>query len=203
MPLSEAPPHYSINPWNNVGRRRAGATAPIRSALGDGRALAVDADRDLRAPYAVAERRGPHVAFAADTHPHAGFLSGAVRLGHDAGATGLVSAAGRRAFAHTPPADGDEVDLGGLTLRALTTPAAPTSTCRTSSWTAAPNSACSPVGHRPWAPPPGPTSSAPGRRAADEHPTWRANAPRTYRFWRDVGHAAGALVAGVLATPSA
>ncbi|MFI1291721.1 hypothetical protein ACH4VM_25195 [Streptomyces sp. NPDC020792] len=107
----------------------------------------MDADRDLRAPYAVAERRGPHVAFAADTHPHAGLLSGAVRLGHDAGATVLASAAGRRAFAHTPPAGGDEVDLGGFTLRELTTPAAPTSTCRTSSWTAAPNSACSPAGH--------------------------------------------------------
>ncbi|GED90267.1 hypothetical protein TNCT6_73520 [Streptomyces sp. 6-11-2] len=114
--------------------------------LGDGPALAMDAGRDLRAPYAVAERRGPHVAFAADTHPHAGFLSGAVRLGHDAGATVLASAAGHRAFAHTPPDDGDEVDLGKLTLRALATPGAPTSPCRTSSWAAAPHSACSPAG---------------------------------------------------------
>ncbi|MEU6283363.1 MFS transporter [Streptomyces sp. NPDC047028] len=31
------------------------------------------------------------------------------------------------------------------------------------------------------------------------HPAWRANALGTYRFWRDVGYAAGALVAGVLA----
>jgi MFS family permease len=31
------------------------------------------------------------------------------------------------------------------------------------------------------------------------HPTWRANALGTYRFWRDIGYAAGALVAGVLA----
>ncbi|MFE1314959.1 rhodanese-like domain-containing protein [Streptomyces sp. NPDC058755] len=90
--------------------------------LGDGRALAVDASRDLRALRAAAERRGLAVAYAADTHLHADFLSGAVQLGHDAGATVLASAAGHRAFAHRGLADGDEVDLGGLTLRALATP---------------------------------------------------------------------------------
>ncbi|MEZ7005506.1 MFS transporter [Streptomyces sp. AD55] len=31
------------------------------------------------------------------------------------------------------------------------------------------------------------------------HPTWRANALGTYRFWRDIGYAGGALIAGVLA----
>ncbi|MCX5345946.1 MFS transporter [Streptomyces atratus] len=31
------------------------------------------------------------------------------------------------------------------------------------------------------------------------HPAWRANALGTYRFWRDLGYAAGALAAGVLA----
>lgn len=31
------------------------------------------------------------------------------------------------------------------------------------------------------------------------HPSWRANALGTDRFWRDIGYAAGALVAGVLA----
>lgn len=39
--------------------------------LGDGRALTVDASRDLRALRAAAERRGLRVAFAADTHLHA------------------------------------------------------------------------------------------------------------------------------------
>ncbi|WP_111833439.1 rhodanese-like domain-containing protein [Actinomadura madurae] len=90
--------------------------------LGDGRALAVDASRDLRALRAAAERRGLSVAFAADTHLHADFLSGAVQLGHDTGATVLASAAGRRAFPHRDLADGDEVDLGGLILRVLATP---------------------------------------------------------------------------------
>ncbi|MFZ3495826.1 MFS transporter [Streptomyces sp. 5.8] len=31
------------------------------------------------------------------------------------------------------------------------------------------------------------------------HPTWRANALGTYRFWRDIGYAVGALLAGILA----
>ncbi|XRQ09134.1 MBL fold metallo-hydrolase [Actinomadura welshii] len=90
--------------------------------LGDGRALAVDAARDLRGLHAAADRRGLTVAYAADTHLHADFVSGAVQLAHDTGATVLASAAGRRAFPHRGLADGDEVDLGGLTLRALATP---------------------------------------------------------------------------------
>ena len=90
--------------------------------LGDGRALAMDASRDLRALNTAAGRRGLRVAFAADTHLHADFLSGAVQLGHDTGATILASAAGRRTFTHRGLVDGDEVDLGGLTLRALATP---------------------------------------------------------------------------------
>ncbi|MEU8139564.1 MBL fold metallo-hydrolase [Streptodolium elevatio] len=90
--------------------------------LGDGRALAVDASRDLRTLRSAAARRGLTVAYAADTHLHADFLSGAVQLAADDGATVLASAAGHRAFDHTGLADGDEVDLGGLTLRALATP---------------------------------------------------------------------------------
>ncbi|MET7338774.1 MFS transporter [Nonomuraea sp. NPDC005650] len=31
------------------------------------------------------------------------------------------------------------------------------------------------------------------------HPAWRASALGTYRFWRDIGYAAGALIAGILA----
>ena len=90
--------------------------------LGDGRALAVDASLDLRALRTAAERHGLTVAFAADTHLHADFLSGAVQLAAAEGARLLASAAGRREFIHTGLVDGDEVDLGGLTLRALATP---------------------------------------------------------------------------------
>src|SRR5437763_12477684 len=90
--------------------------------LGDGRALAVDPPRDLRAVHAAVTRRGLRVAYAADTHLHADFLTGARQLAADHGATILASAAGHRHFDHTGLHDGDEVDLGGLTLQALATP---------------------------------------------------------------------------------
>ena len=90
--------------------------------LGDGRALAVDASRDLRSMRAALRKRKLRVAFAADTHLHADFLSGARQLAASDGASVLASAAGRREFGHTRLADGDEVDLAGLRLRALGTP---------------------------------------------------------------------------------
>jgi rhodanese-related sulfurtransferase len=62
------------------------------------------------------------VSFFAETHLHADFLSGARQLAIDNGAVVLASAAGRRQFDHRGLGDGDEVDLGGLRLRALATP---------------------------------------------------------------------------------
>lgn len=90
--------------------------------LGDGRGLAVDASRDLRALDAAADARGLRVVAAADTHLHADFLSGATRLADRDGATVYASAAGGRLFGHVGLADEDEVHLGGLTLRAWSTP---------------------------------------------------------------------------------
>jgi glyoxylase-like metal-dependent hydrolase (beta-lactamase superfamily II) len=90
--------------------------------LGDGRALVVDVSRDLRAVHAAAARRGLTVAFAADTHLHADFLSGAYQLAVTSGSQVLASVAGQREFPHEGLHDGDEVDLGGLRLRALLTP---------------------------------------------------------------------------------
>jgi hydroxyacylglutathione hydrolase len=89
--------------------------------VGDGRALAVDASRDLRRLRREAEARGLSIVFAADTHLHADFLSGAVQLAATDGAQILASKRGARQFQHRPLEDGDEVDLGGLTLRAMMT----------------------------------------------------------------------------------
>ncbi|MGH3737552.1 MAG: MBL fold metallo-hydrolase [Micromonosporaceae bacterium] len=90
--------------------------------LGDGRCLAVDASRDLRGLRAAASRAGLTVGYAAETHLHADFVSGARHLATDEGATVLASRAGLRRFGHHGLDDGDEVELGGLTLRALATP---------------------------------------------------------------------------------
>jgi hydroxyacylglutathione hydrolase len=90
--------------------------------VGDGAAMVVDPPRDLRGVRAAAAKARLRIRFVADTHLHADFLSGAVQLAHDDGATVLASASGRRMFEHRGLGDGDEVDLGGLTLSALATP---------------------------------------------------------------------------------
>ncbi len=90
--------------------------------LGDGRALAVDPSRDLRALRDAAARHRLQIAFAADTHLHADFLTGACQLATTDDSKILASATGDRDYRHDGLRDGDEVDLGGLRLRALTTP---------------------------------------------------------------------------------
>lgn len=89
--------------------------------LGDGRALVVDPARDPGPYLAAAKQRGLRIAFAAETHLHADFVSGGREL-QAGGAEVLASAAGRSRLPHRGLRDGDEVDLGGLTLRALATP---------------------------------------------------------------------------------
>lgn len=90
--------------------------------LGDGRGLVVDPSRDLRRVRQEAERAGLSIAYVAETHLHADFVSGARQLQARDAATVLASAAGNREFGHVGLADGDELDVGGLTLRALRTP---------------------------------------------------------------------------------
>jgi hydroxyacylglutathione hydrolase len=90
--------------------------------LGDGRALAVDPSRDLRTLRETCARKGLTVAYVAETHLHADFVSGSVQLAADEGARVLASAEGHREFPHHALHEGDEIDLGGLKLRALATP---------------------------------------------------------------------------------
>src|SRR5438132_5083964 len=89
--------------------------------LGDGRALVVDPSRHPARYLAEAERRSLDLAFAVETHLHADFVSGARELGA-LGATLLVPGGGGHDFPVRGLGDGEEVDLGGLTLRAVATP---------------------------------------------------------------------------------
>jgi hydroxyacylglutathione hydrolase len=90
--------------------------------LGDGRALAVDPARDPTPYLELARWRRLQIAYAAETHLHADFLTGSRELAAAEGAQVLAPGAGRLGFAHRGLEDGEEVDLGGLTLRALATP---------------------------------------------------------------------------------
>lgn len=90
--------------------------------LGDGRGLVVDPSRDLRQVRREAERLEVSIGFVAETHLHADFVSGARQLQASDGATVLASAAGDREYGHRRLVDGDEIDLGGLTLEVWGTP---------------------------------------------------------------------------------
>jgi hydroxyacylglutathione hydrolase len=89
--------------------------------LQDGRGLVLDPSRDPRPYLTAAGRRGLRLDFAVETHLHADFVSGSRELAAS-GATILAPAAARLEFPHRGLGDGDEVDLGGLSLRALATP---------------------------------------------------------------------------------
>jgi hydroxyacylglutathione hydrolase len=90
--------------------------------VGDGRALVVDPSRDPTPYLDLTRRRGLRIAWAAETHLHADFLSGSRELAAAADARILAPRASRLAFDHHGLDDDQEVDLGGLTLRALATP---------------------------------------------------------------------------------
>jgi glyoxylase-like metal-dependent hydrolase (beta-lactamase superfamily II)/rhodanese-related sulfurtransferase len=89
--------------------------------IGDRRALVLDPERDPGWYLAAAEHRGLRLAYTVETHLHADFVSGSRELAAR-GAQVLASAAGGLEFPHRGLGDGDEVALGGLTLRALATP---------------------------------------------------------------------------------
>ena len=89
--------------------------------LGDGRALVVDPPRDVSAHREAAEGRGLRIAYAIETHLHADFVSGSRELAA-AGSTIVGARAARLEFPHRGLDGGEEIDLGGLTLRAVATP---------------------------------------------------------------------------------
>ncbi|MFQ5947771.1 MAG: rhodanese-like domain-containing protein, partial [Acidimicrobiia bacterium] len=89
--------------------------------LEDGDALAIDPGRDV-APYRQeAERRGRRITHSIETHLHADFVSGSRELATHGARVVAPFQAGLE-FPHTGVGSGGEMDLGGLTLRALHTP---------------------------------------------------------------------------------
>lgn len=89
--------------------------------LGDGRALVVDPARDPSPYLAAAKRLGVAVSHTAETHMHADFVTGSRELAA-LGATVLAPAAAGIEWPHRGLVDGEEADLGGLSLRAVSTP---------------------------------------------------------------------------------
>jgi glyoxylase-like metal-dependent hydrolase (beta-lactamase superfamily II)/rhodanese-related sulfurtransferase len=89
--------------------------------LGEGQALVVDPTRDVTAYARAAEATRLTLAYSLESHLHADFVSGSRELAR-LGATVLAPRAGQLEFPHRGLEDEEELDLGGLTIRALATP---------------------------------------------------------------------------------
>jgi glyoxylase-like metal-dependent hydrolase (beta-lactamase superfamily II) len=89
--------------------------------VAEGRALVMDPSRDPVPYLSAAAAWDLEIAWVAETHLHADFVSGARELVRE-GASLLAAREAGLAFPHRPLADCEEIDLGGLRLRALATP---------------------------------------------------------------------------------
>ena len=89
--------------------------------LADGRALVVDPVRDPTPYLDLARTRRLRIAYAVETHLHADFVSGSRELAAR-GARVVAARAAELEFPHQGLDDEEELDLGGLVLRAVATP---------------------------------------------------------------------------------
>jgi glyoxylase-like metal-dependent hydrolase (beta-lactamase superfamily II)/rhodanese-related sulfurtransferase len=90
--------------------------------LGDGSALVVDPPRFPDAHERAAADHGLHIAFTADTHSHADYVSGSPELA-TRGARFLAPRAARLESEHRPVDPGEDVPLArGVALHAIPTP---------------------------------------------------------------------------------
>lgn len=90
--------------------------------LGDGSALVVDPARFPDRQRQVAALRGWRIAWTADTHSHADYISGSPDLAAD-GATFLASAGAGLEVTHRPVEAGQDVEVADdVALRAIATP---------------------------------------------------------------------------------
>jgi len=89
--------------------------------LGDGSGLVVDPERDPRPYLDAAKRHGLVVRHVAETHLHADFVSGAREL-VAAGASLIAPRGSRLAHPHRAVGEGDELEVGDVTLQVIDTP---------------------------------------------------------------------------------
>jgi glyoxylase-like metal-dependent hydrolase (beta-lactamase superfamily II)/rhodanese-related sulfurtransferase len=87
-----------------------------------GEAAIVDPQRDVDQYIEEAGKLGARVKYVIETHLHADFVSGHRELAARTGAEIVIGAEANAAFPHRAVRDGDELQLGPTTLRAMETP---------------------------------------------------------------------------------
>ncbi len=99
--------------------------AQLSYLVGDdeaGLVAAIDPRRDVDVYLETARQRGVRISHIVETHIHADFVSGARELAAKTGAPILGGKTQDYQFDVKPLQDGDELAVGGVTLRALHTP---------------------------------------------------------------------------------
>lgn len=89
--------------------------------VADGVAAMVDPQRDVRPYLEAAEQHGVDITHVFETHVHNDYISGGRELA-ERGATIVAPAGSKLEFPHTPVADGETLEFGGVGLRAVASP---------------------------------------------------------------------------------
>ena len=108
-----------------LDRIEAEGLAQLSYLVGDdaaGTAAVIDPRRDVDAYLDAARRHGVRIAHIIETHIHADFVSGARELAARTGASICGGRSDDYRFELRQLDDGDQIDLGGVRLRALHTP---------------------------------------------------------------------------------
>lgn len=100
-----------------------GCLAHASYLVGDrGEAAVIDPARDVEPYLEEAAAHGLRITWVLETHLHADFVSGHRELAERTGARIAIGRGAEARYEHRPLDDGDEIRVGGLTLRALATP---------------------------------------------------------------------------------
>ena len=100
-----------------------GCLAHASYLIGDqGEAAAIDPQRDVQQYVEEASRQGLKIKYVIETHLHADFVSGHRELAAQTGSQIVFGWRADPTFPYVAARDGDELRLGGLTLRVMETP---------------------------------------------------------------------------------
>ncbi|MBW4891439.1 MBL fold metallo-hydrolase [Mucilaginibacter sp. HMF5004] len=98
--------------------------------ISQGKMVVIDPARDPQPYYDLATEHGAQLVGVIETHPHADFVSSHLEIHQQTGATIFVSRLLGANYAHKSFDDGDTMELGDLTLKAINTPGhSPDSIC--------------------------------------------------------------------------
>lgn len=98
--------------------------------ISQGKMAVIDPGRDPQPYYDLSAEHGAQITGVIETHPHADFVSSHLEIHQQTGASIYVSKLVGADYPHCNFDDGDSIELGDLTLKALNTPGhSPDSIC--------------------------------------------------------------------------